>query len=238
VDTAKATARFWPHFTCCCHECTHFAWPIHSFIVDQTLWWISCTAVQRHKCIQSVYTFMALCFAWISCTAVHLYFSQVSVHSGTVYTTVHSLVPAWPLIRQPTTEELWFTRSTLIGPLSCMSTQQSEPIIIMISHIMINQLYHFVSITDNRPKKLSYHLEIWYLDSENYHIISKVIYRCLKFIISYQNWYSNFKNYHIISKMIFRFSKLSYHIKNDILVFKIIISYRKWYWNFQNWKFF
>ena len=25
--------------------------------------------------------------AWISCTAVHLYFSPVSVHSGTVYTT-------------------------------------------------------------------------------------------------------------------------------------------------------
>ena len=103
----------------------------------------------------------------------------------------------------------------------------------MISHIMINQLYHIVSITDNRPKKLSYHLEIWYLDSENYHFISKVIYRCLKFIISYRNWYLNWKNYHIISKMIFRFSKLSYHIKNDILVFKIIISYQKWYWNFK-----
>ena len=80
---------------------------------------------------------------------------------------------------------------------------QSEPIIIMISHIMINQLYHIVSITDNRPKKLSYHLEIWYLDSENYHIISKVIFRFLKCIISYRNWYSNFKNYHIISKVIF-----------------------------------
>ena len=37
---------------------------------------------------------------------------------------------------------------------------QSEPIIIMISHIMITQLYHIVSITDNRPMKLSYHLEI------------------------------------------------------------------------------
>jgi hypothetical protein len=103
----------------------------------------------------------------------------------------------------------------------------------MISHIMINQLYHIVSITDKRPKKLSYHLETWYLDSENYHIISKVIFRFVKFIISYPNWYSNFKNYHIISKMIIKFSKLSYHIKNDSLVFKIIISYRKWYLNFK-----
>ena len=67
-------------------------------------------------------------------------------------------------------------------------TTQSEPIIIMISHIMINQLYHIVSITDNRPMKLSYHLEIWYLDSENYHIISNAIFRLLKFIISYRNW--------------------------------------------------
>jgi hypothetical protein len=36
----------------------------------------------------------------------------------------------------------------------CCDLPQSEPIIIMISHIMINQLYHIVSITDNRPKKL------------------------------------------------------------------------------------
>ena len=84
---------------------------------------------------------------------------------------------------------------------------------------------------DNRPKKLSYHIEIWYLDLENYHIISKVIFRFSQFIISYHNWYSNFKMYHIISKMIFKFSKLSNHIKNEILMFKIIISYRKWYWN-------
>ena len=59
--------------------------------------------------------------AWISRTAVHLYFSPVSVHSVTVLlhcTTVHSLVPAWPLLCQPITEELQFTCFTLIGPLS------------------------------------------------------------------------------------------------------------------------
>ena len=95
----------------------------------------------------------------------------------------------------------------MIHCVTCSVTGQSEPIIIMISHIMINQLYHIVSITGNRPKILSYHLKIWYMDSENYHIISKVILRFLKFSILYQNWYLNFK---------------------------IIISYQKWYLNFQN----
>ena len=33
-----------------------------------------------------------------------------------------------------------------------VNADQSEPIIIMISHIMINQLYHIVSVTDKRPK--------------------------------------------------------------------------------------
>jgi hypothetical protein len=112
------------------------------------------------------------------------------------------------------------------GPL-----RQCEPII-----IMINQLNHIVSITDNRPKKLSYHLEIWYLDPENYLIISKR-YRFSKCIISYQNWYSNVINYHIISKKIFKSSKLSY-IKNDILIFNIIILYWKQYLNFKTEKYF
>ena len=103
----------------------------------------------------------------------------------------------------------------------------------MISHIMINQLYHIVSITDNRKKKLSYHLEIWYLDSENYHIISKLIIRFSKFIISYRNWYLSLESYHIISKMIFRFFKLSYHIKSDILIFKFIFLYWELYWSFK-----
>ena len=118
---------------------------------------------------------------------------------------------------------------------------QSKLIIIMRSYIMMNQLYHIVSITDNRPKKLSYHLEIRYLDSKNYHIISKAIFWFFKFIISYQNWYSNFKNDYMISKLIFEFhiisnmisesSKLSFHIKNDIddiYTRKIIISYCIW----------
>ena len=63
--------------------------------------------------------------AWISCTAVHLYFSPFSVHSWTVLlciqlycTTVHSLVPAWPLFCQPIIKELGFTCFALIGPLS------------------------------------------------------------------------------------------------------------------------
>ena len=103
----------------------------------------------------------------------------------------------------------------------------------MISYIMINQLYHIISITDKRPKKFSYHLKMRYLDSENYHIISKVIFRFSKFIISYRNWYLSLESYHIISKMIFRFLKLSYHIKSDILIFKFIISYRELYWSFK-----
>jgi hypothetical protein len=63
-------------------------------------------------------------YARISYTAVHLYCSHFSVHSGTVLlckqlhcTTVHSLVPAWPLFCQPITAELWFTCFALIGPL-------------------------------------------------------------------------------------------------------------------------
>jgi hypothetical protein len=64
-------------------------------------------------------------YAWISYTAVRLYCSPFSVHSGPVLlciqlqcTTVHALVPSWPLFCQPITEELRFTCSDMIGPLS------------------------------------------------------------------------------------------------------------------------
>ena len=63
-------------------------------------------------------------YAQISYMAVRLYFSPFSVHSGTVLLciqlhciTVQSLVPTWPLLCQPITEELWFTCFALIGPL-------------------------------------------------------------------------------------------------------------------------
>ena len=83
---------------------------------------------------------------------------------------------------------------------------QSEPIIIVISHNMIIHLYHIVSITDNGPKRLSYHPKIWYVDLKNYHIISEVIFKLLKFIISNWKWYFYLKYYQIISKMIFLYS--------------------------------
>ena len=86
----------------------------------------------------------------------------------------------------------------------------SEPIITMLFQIMIIQSYHIISITDNRPTKLSYRLVIWYLDFKQYRIISNVIIKFLKYFISYQKRYFNFKNY---------------HIKKDISIFKIIKNY-------------
>ena len=66
--------------------------------------------------------------AWISCTDVHLYFSPVSVHSGTLLlctqvhcSTAHSLVQAWHLFCQPITEEFQFTCFALIGTLGDLS---------------------------------------------------------------------------------------------------------------------
>ena len=55
--------------------------------------------------------------AWISFTVVQLNFIPASVHSETVYTTVHSLVPVCPLFCQPITEDHLFTCFALIGPL-------------------------------------------------------------------------------------------------------------------------
>ena len=108
------------------------------------------------------------------------------------------------------------------------SLGQSKPIIIMISHIMIIQFYHIISITDNKPKTLSYHLEIWYLDWKTYHVLSKVIFTISKFIISYWKLYFNLKlSYHIENYI--STSKLSYHIKNDISMFNIFISYQNLY---------
>ena len=67
-------------------------------------------------------------YARISYTAVRLYCSPFSVHSGPVLlciqlhcTTVHSLVPAWPLFCQPITKEQGFTCFALIGPLDTPS---------------------------------------------------------------------------------------------------------------------
>ena len=111
----------------------------------------------------------------------------------------------------------------------CVYTWQCERIIIMISFIMMIQLYHIVWITDNRPNKLSDHLKIWYLDNKKYHIISNVIFKFLKFITSFQTWYLNFKNYPIISyqndhiKMIFQYSKFSFQIKINIEISQLNI---------------
>jgi hypothetical protein len=118
----------------------------------------------------------------------------------------------------------------------------------MISHIMIKQQYHIVLITYNRPKKLSYHLIIWYPDTDNYHIISKVIFRSLKYIISfnknktsntesfvlidptqYHRLLQNQGNYHIVSLMINFPSKISYRIIDDKYFLRNIISYHWWY---------
>ena len=117
---------------------------------------------------------------------------------------------------------------------------QSEPIIIMISHIMINKLYHMVSITDNRPKILSYHLEIWYLDSENYHIISKMIFLCSKLSLHIESdiEISKLKNLLIRTKLQ---NSLKYWCFKALFLIKrtqyrryykskeIIISYHWWY---------
>ena len=100
-------------FTFCCHKCTHFAWPIYTYVEACGSNTLLGPAVQS-KCypvcvhlygillllvhtlglaqvavqLDTSYThsWCTHC-AWISCTAVHLYFSPVSVHSGTVYTT-------------------------------------------------------------------------------------------------------------------------------------------------------
>ena len=64
-------------------------------------------------------------------------------------------------------------RNTQICPCACMCSLQignnlwqSEPIIIMISYIVIIQLYHIISITDNRPQKLLYRLTNLYFRFE------------------------------------------------------------------------
>ena len=84
-----------------------------------------------------------------------------------------------------------------------------------ISHIMIIQLYHIILISDNRQ---------WYcsLTKISNHLKNDIL--ILIIIISSRELYFVFENYHIISKMIFEFQKLSYHIENNISIFKIIIS--------------
>ena len=89
-----------------------------------------CTELWTAVQLNTTYTHLRCTHcAWISCTAVHLYFSPFSVHSWTVLlciqlycTTVHSLVPAWPLFCQPIIKELGFTCFALIGPLSISPT--------------------------------------------------------------------------------------------------------------------
>ena len=101
-------------------------------------------------------------------------------------------------------------------PVDMMKPGHSKPF--MISHIMINQLYHIVSNTDKKELKLSYRLEIWYWNSKiiissrkmilklkNYHIVSKNDIESSKIIILSQKRYVNWKQYHIISRMISKF---------------------------------
>ena len=93
---------------------------------------------------------------------------------------------------------------------------------------MINQNYHIVFITNSRPKKSSYHLKIWYLESENYYIISKAIFRFLKFIKSYWKLFLNFKAFYIISYLSYLLNKTSKFFK--ILVFrgKESLDFNEW----------
>ena len=61
------------HFTFCCHECTHFAWLIHTYVEaceSNTLLW-SVVQLYSHNVIQSVYTCTAFCC--YKCTHFALY---------------------------------------------------------------------------------------------------------------------------------------------------------------------
>ena len=62
------------HFTFCCHQCTHFDWPIHTYVEACGSNTLLRSVVQpySHNVIKSVYTCMAFCcyqcthFAWSS----------------------------------------------------------------------------------------------------------------------------------------------------------------------------
>jgi hypothetical protein len=114
------------HFTYSGPECTHFAWPIHTYVVTSahTLLGPGCCKswnylVPTHTlCVHTVlgpvvllyiYTLVQSLFYLGLCTQLHC-------------TIVHSLVPAWPLYCQPITEELWFTCFALIGPSGVPTT--------------------------------------------------------------------------------------------------------------------
>ena len=77
------------------------------------------------------------------------WWSKCLLRNYTFCLTIPSLssCQGWPI------SSLLFTIGMLNATITI--TIQSEPIIIMISNILIIQIYHIISITDNRPQKLS-----------------------------------------------------------------------------------
>jgi hypothetical protein len=120
------------HLTFFCHECTHFAWLIHTYVVacgSNTLLW-SVVRLYSHYVIQSVYTWHLYGILLLLVHTLYLALFSVQIDTpthtcgahtvlGSVQslftlglctqlhcTTVQSLLPAWPLFCQPITEEL------------------------------------------------------------------------------------------------------------------------------------
>ena len=96
--------RVFVHFILCSHECTHFAWPIHTFVEacgSQTLLGL---VVRRYSCtvIHSVYIctifvcYLCTHFAWPrytyvqTCEIHNLFGSVVQLYSHNVIQSVHT----------------------------------------------------------------------------------------------------------------------------------------------------
>ena len=105
--------------------------------------------------------------AWISCTAVHVYFSPVSVHSLGLCTqlhctTVHLLVPVWPLFCQPITEELRFTCFALNARTLCLqkllfmkAKRISSSIVSMFCYVPLhNYAFFYFTYKQSQHKKM------------------------------------------------------------------------------------
>ena len=91
-----------------CKKFPHYLRPI-CYNLTQTTHTCGAHTVLGSVVLLYIYTLVQSLFTLGLCTQLHC-------------TTVHSLVPAWPLFCQPITEELRFTCFALIGPLSVLRT--------------------------------------------------------------------------------------------------------------------
>ena len=143
----------------------------HTLCLDQLY---SCTVIMLSSLCTPVWHFVDTTYthlwcthcAWISCTAVHLYFSPVSVHSWTVYTTALyncKLVSAgFASVLSTNHKELRFTCFALIGPLGVPANHLISPEIAAVGRFPESEISRKVQFQAQLIKRYYHHVRFHY----------------------------------------------------------------------------